>query len=109
MTKPTKWLCAQQNRRSAWASAQSDQSLRCPHEESLGPYLPTERTVKTLIGLGCSASSLGAQSFCWFCHGAPQVSKLLEFEKLFKKSITKYSMTAYSKILGEQFQMFKMN
>ena len=22
--------------------AQSDQSLRCPHEESLGPYLPTE-------------------------------------------------------------------
>ena len=21
----------------AWASAQSDQSLRCPHEESLGP------------------------------------------------------------------------
>ena len=23
--------------RSAWASAQSDQSLRCPHEESLGP------------------------------------------------------------------------
>ena len=26
MTKPTKWLCAQ-----------SDQSLRCPHEESSGP------------------------------------------------------------------------
>ena len=23
--------------RSAWASAQSDQSLHCPHEESLGP------------------------------------------------------------------------
>ena len=37
MTKPTKWLCAQQRLRSAWASAQSDQSLRCPHEESLGP------------------------------------------------------------------------
>ena len=29
-------LCAQQRLRSAWASAQSDQSLRCPHEESLG-------------------------------------------------------------------------
>ena len=30
-------------------------SLRCPHEESLGPYLPIERTVKTLIRLGgCS-------------------------------------------------------
>ena len=29
MTKPTKWLCAQRRLRSAWASAQSDQSLRC--------------------------------------------------------------------------------
>ena len=36
-TKPTKWLCAQRRLRSAWASAQSDQSLRCPHIESLGP------------------------------------------------------------------------
>ena len=42
MTKPTKWLCAQRRLRSAWASAQSDQSLRCPHEEiklgSLGTH-----------------------------------------------------------------------
>ena len=30
-------MCAQPRLRSAWASAQSDQSLRCPHEESLGP------------------------------------------------------------------------
>ena len=30
-------MCAQQRLRSAWASAQSDQSLRCPREESLGP------------------------------------------------------------------------
>ena len=37
MTKPTKWVCVQRKLRSAWASAQSDQSLRCPHEESLGP------------------------------------------------------------------------
>ena len=29
MTKPTKWVCAQRWLRSAWASAQSDQSLRC--------------------------------------------------------------------------------
>ena len=29
MTKPAKWLCAQWRLRSAWASAQSDQSLRC--------------------------------------------------------------------------------
>ena len=32
-----KWVYAQQRLRSAWASTQSDQSLRCPHEESLGP------------------------------------------------------------------------
>ena len=29
MTKPTKWLCGQRRLRSAWAFAQSDQSLRC--------------------------------------------------------------------------------
>ena len=36
MTKPTKWVCAQRRLRSAWASAQSDQSLHCPHEEKTG-------------------------------------------------------------------------
>ena len=30
-------MCGKQRLRSAWASAQSDQSLRYPHEESLGP------------------------------------------------------------------------
>ena len=40
-------LCARRRLRSAWESTQSDQSLRCPHEESLGPYLPIERTAKT--------------------------------------------------------------
>ena len=72
MTKPTQWVCFQRRLRSAWASAQSDQSLHCPHEETLDPYLPNERTAKTLIRLGgClgwSESSLGAYSMCWFCH-----------------------------------------
>ena len=58
-------MCAQQRLRSAWASAQSYQSLRCLHEETLGPWLSLECTVKTLIRLGgCpgqSESSLGAQ------------------------------------------------
>ena len=52
----------------------SNQSLRFPHEASLGPYLPIKRTPKTLIRLGgCpgwSESSLGAQSLCWFCRVA---------------------------------------
>ena len=64
MWKPTKWPCAQRRLRSAWAFAKSDQNLRCPHEESLGPKLPIERRSKTLIRLGgCpgwSESSLGA-------------------------------------------------
>ena len=50
---------------SAWASVQSDQSLCCPHEEALGPWLPIKRTTKTLIRMGeCpdwSESSLGTQ------------------------------------------------
>ena len=44
-TKPT--TCAQRRLGSAWASAQSDQSLGCPHEESLDPWLPFECTAKT--------------------------------------------------------------
>ena len=45
-------MCAQRRLRSAWASAQSDQSFRGPHEETLGPYLPIECTAKTLTRLG---------------------------------------------------------
>ena len=44
-TKPT--TCTQRRLGSAWASAQSDQSLGCRHEENLGPWLPFERTGKT--------------------------------------------------------------
>ena len=45
-------------------SAQSDQSLRCPHEETLHPWLPKVRPMNILIRLrecaGWSESSLGA-------------------------------------------------
>ena len=37
MTKPTNDTCAVQRLRSAWAFAQSDQSLGGPHEEILDP------------------------------------------------------------------------
>ena len=47
LTKIVKWANLWQNQqtdmgtqrkhRAAWASAQSDQSLRCPHEETLSP------------------------------------------------------------------------
>ena len=58
--------------KSAWASSQSNQSLRCPHEdeEILGPQLSIERTAKILIRLrgsaGWSESSLGAHHFVGF-------------------------------------------
>ena len=78
MTKPTKWVCALPRLTAVWASVQSDQSLCCPHEESLDPYLPIKCAAKTLIRLGgCpgwSESSLGAQSLCWFCHVAAHIA-----------------------------------
>ena len=92
MTKPTKWVCAQWRSRSAWASAQSDQSLHCV----LIGYLRTQgffmRTMKTLIRLGrCpgwSESSLGTHSFYWFYHVAAHLfvftSKICRVNKIKK-------------------------
>ena len=51
-------MCDQRRLGSAWVSVQYDQSLRCPHEESLGPCLPIKRTAKT--DPGWSESLLGA-------------------------------------------------
>ena len=90
MTKPTKWLCAQRRLRSAWASAQSDQSLRCPHEESLDPQLPIKRTANNLIRLGeCSGwseSSLGALIlFVLSYRGSLMIT---DYERRFKEKLT---------------------
>ena len=49
--------CSMTNQQSGMCA----QSLRCPHEGTLGPQPPNERTAKTLIRLGWSESSLGAQ------------------------------------------------
>ena len=66
MTKPTKWVCAQRRLRSAWASAQSDQSSLCAQWVALRTQSFFMRTAKTLIRLGgCpgwSESSLGAHA-----------------------------------------------
>ena len=45
------WLCVTRRLKLALTSAQSDQSIRCPHEKRFGPYLPTEGSVKSLIRL----------------------------------------------------------
>ena len=58
-------LCVQRRLRSAWASAKSNLSLRCPPEETLSSELPINCTAKTLIRLsrcpGWPESSLGTQ------------------------------------------------
>ena len=56
-------------------SAQSNQRLRSPHEESSGPKLPIERTAKTLIRLAEADLNLrwAHRSFCWFCHVAAHI------------------------------------
>ena len=57
-------MCVRQRLKSVCASTQSDQSLRCPHEETLHPWLSKICPVKILIRLrecaGWSESSLGA-------------------------------------------------
>ena len=45
--------CIQQRLRSAWVSPPSlIRDFCCPHQETLGPELPTERTVKIRLRLG---------------------------------------------------------
>ena len=89
LTKPTKWVCAQQRIRSAWASAQSDpesslsawRNLGCLATHSAHSKLWSDWVDESLPGRcpgwsksslgGCpgwSESSLGTHSFCWFCH-----------------------------------------
>ena len=75
MTKPTKWPCAQRRLRSVRHPPSLIRVFAVRMKKAwVLDYLPTERTAKTLIRLGgCpgwSESSLGAQSFCWFCHQA---------------------------------------
>ena len=48
----TKTIMPQHDKTKKMTCAQSDQGLRCPHEETLGPKLHIEQTAKTLISLG---------------------------------------------------------
>ena len=63
LRKRTFWSVCPRRLKSACTSAQSDQSLRCPHEDTLHPCLSKMWPVKILIRLrecpGWSESSLG--------------------------------------------------
>ena len=71
-------LCTQRRLRSAWASAQSDQSLRCPHEETLSyPLSALQRLWSAWVDAQADLSLRWAhRSFCWFCHEAAQIVNL---------------------------------
>ena len=72
MTKLTKWLFAQRKLRSVWASAQSDQSSLCAQWVAKDPSF-LHADIEDSGCRGWSEFSLGAQSFCWFCHEASKV------------------------------------
>ena len=76
MTKQTKWYVRS-------AKTQISRGIHLVWSESslsvwrkLGSSATFEPTADTLISLGGSESSLGAQSFCWFCHAAHLISAI---------------------------------
>ena len=74
MKKPTKWVCAQWRLRSAWASAQSDQSLRCVFNGQLRTQVSScwqRRLTGRMPRLIWVFA--GAHSVCWFCHVAAHI------------------------------------
>ena len=61
-------MCAKRRLRSAWASVQSDQSLRWSHKESLCHELSSEDSDQT-----------AHMSFCWFCHEAAHIHNITTY------------------------------
>ena len=51
-------------------------SLRCPHEESFGPYLPIERTAKWADTQADLSLRWVHRPFCWFWHEAAHFKNL---------------------------------
>ena len=70
-------MCAKRRLRSAWASAQSDQSLHCPHEKSLSPQLPLGAQRRLWSDWAEAQADLSLRwvhmPFCWFCLKAAQM------------------------------------
>ena len=81
-------MCAQWRLRLACASAQSDRSLRCPHEESSGPWLPIECTAKTWsdwVDTQADPSLRWAHVILLVLSGGGSVNS--ELHKLFKQEV----------------------
>ena len=77
MTKPTKWVCAQRRLRSAWASAQSDQSSLCAQWVAKDPWFlhadskDSDQTGRMPRLIWVFA---GRTLICWFCHVAAHMA-----------------------------------
>ena len=82
MTKPTKWVLSESSLCAQWVSKNQSFFMR---------------TAKTLIRLGgCPGwpeSSLGAHSFCWFCHVAAHITCIVQ--KLDKNNNLKWVLMYY--------------
>ena len=106
-------MCAQRRHKSACSFAQSDQSLRCPHEETLHTWLSQMRPVKILISLRESEFSLGAHvlRYLFGCFSAYICTWLVFFYSLisslkvswytFPRKITFASLLILRPILDE--------
>ena len=70
MTKQAKWLCTQQRLRSAWASAQSDQSLHWVAKNPSFLHVDSEDWANAQADLILRWAYM---PFCSFCHEVAQV------------------------------------
>ena len=92
MTKPTKWLCAQRRLRPAWASAQSDQSLRCRQAAQ----------IKNTMSSAVCLSQLYAYQFSQYCsHLIPQFNQIFPNHSVCSK--VHHYAHKYSEILYRYF------
>ena len=99
-TNKMTYMCAQQRLRSAWASAQS---LPCPHEETYGPQLPIECTVKTLISVftGCTGhfvSSPDPKDHWWAYRIGRPLSSVCVYVNIFKHLLFRDHWADWSQI-----------
>ena len=75
----------------SWASTQSDKRLCCPHAVATHPKSAQRRLIRLDGCPGWSESSLGAHSFCWFCHVVAQIKTVRQFRDTNEAAHTKFN------------------
>ena len=76
-------MCTQWRHRSAWASAQSDQSYCCPHEEAWVLSFPLSAQWRLWSDWADAQADLSLhwahKSLCWFCYVVAQLYSFTAF------------------------------